>query len=292
MSTTEIIDRHVEVDVIQPAAPAVSWGAIAGGAFVIAATGFILLALGAGFGFASPSPWQDQGPSAAKFAIVAAIWLIVVQWVSSGLGGYVAGRLRTRWASLHVDESYFRDTAHGIVAWAVAAVITIALLSAGASSILGGTARGVTRIAAGAAQGASQGATQNANSAAPSGYLVDTLFRSDRPNPNANPQDVRGEATRILANDLVSGEVPVADKTYLAQLVATQTGLSQDDAQKRVDDVIAKAKQAEQKAREAADAARKAARNLAFFTAFSLLIGAFIAGVAAKMGGHHRDEII
>jgi hypothetical protein len=127
--------------------------------------------------------------------------------------------------------------------------------------------------------------------AGPSGYLVDSLFRQQHPDANANPQAVRGEAVRILASGLRNGDVPAADKTYLAQLVAARTGLSQDDAQKRVDDVVAKAKQEEQKVREAADAARKATRNLAFFMAFSMLIGAFIAGVSAKVGGNHRDAL-
>jgi hypothetical protein len=88
-----------------------------------------------------------------------------------------------------------------------------------------------------------------------------------------------------------SGDLPAADKTYLTQLVAVRTGLSQEEAQKRVDDVLAKAKDAEAKTRQAADTARKAATYLSFFTAFSMLIGAFIASVAAKIGGDHRDAV-
>jgi hypothetical protein len=280
--------ERVDATVIETGGPpaAVSWRAILGGAFLIAAVAFILLALGAGFGFSTVSPWQSAGEAARKFAVVGAIWLIVAQWVSAGIGGYVAGRLRPRWSEPYVDESYFRDTAHGVLAWAVAAVITVIFLSSAVSSIVGGAAQGAVTLGAAGIQGAAQRAAQNANPVGPSDYLVDTLFRKERPDADASG----AQAIRILANGLTAGEVPAADKTYLAQLVTARTGISQDEAQKRVDDVIAKAQQAAEKTREAAEAARKAARNLAFFTAFSMLIGAFIAGVAAKIGGHHRDD--
>jgi len=277
-------------------ASAVSWGAIIGGAFVIASIGLLLAALGSGLGLATVSPWPNSGVSATTFGVMTAIWLIVVQWLSSALGGYVAGRLRTRWTGLHTDEVHFRDTAHGFLAWAVAAVLTAAVLASAVSSLVGGAARGATSLAGsavqGAAQGASQGATQNGGgSVDPSAYLVDSLFRRQQPDASGNAQDVRGEASRILLSGIRSGDVPAADKTYLTQLVAARTGLSQEEAQKRVDDVIAKAKEAEAKARQAADTARKAATYLSLFTAFSMLIGAFIAAVAGKIGGDHRDAV-
>ena len=271
-------------------ASAVSWGAIIAGAFVIASIGLILVALGAGFSLASVSPWPNSGVSATTFGVMTAIWLIVVQWISSALGGYVAGRLRTKWTGVHSDEVRFRDTAHGVLAWAVAAVITAAVLASAASSLIGGVARGATTVAASAVQGAAQGAIQGGEGSDPTGYLVDSLFRRPQPEASGNAQEVRGEASRILLSGLRSGDVPADDKTYLAQLVAARTGVSQEDAQKRVDEVIAKAKDAEAKAREAADAARKAATYLSLFTAFSMLIGAFIAGAAAAFGGHQRDE--
>jgi hypothetical protein len=269
---------------------AVSWGAIIGGAFVIASVGLLLMALGAGFGLASVSPWPNSGVTATTFGVMTAIWLIVVQWISSALGGYITGRLRTRWTGLHTDEVHFRDTAHGFLAWAVAAVITAAVLASAVSSLLGGIARGATTVAGSAVQGAAQGATQSGAGDA-AGYLVDSLFRRQQPDANGNSQEVRAEASRILLSGIRSGDVPPADKTYLAQLVAARTGLSQEDAQKRVDEVIAKAKEAETKVRQAADAARKAATYLSLFTAFSMLIGAFIAAVAAKIGGDHRDAV-
>lgn len=265
---------------------AISWAAIIGGAFAAAALTLILLALGSGFGLASVSPWPSSGPSVTTFTVMTAIWLIIIQWVSSGLGGYLTGRLRTKWVGVHTHEVFFRDTAHGFLAWAVAAVIGAAVLASAVSSLLSAGAHVAGSIASGAAEGASQEAVQEN----PFASYVDSLFRSDHPDGKANDQDVRAETTRILAAGLRNGDVPAGDKTYLAQLVAARTGLSQADAEKRVDDVIAKAKAAETKARQIADAARKAGAYLSIFTAVSMLIGAFIAAAAAALGGRHRDE--
>jgi hypothetical protein len=275
---------------VESAISAVSWPAIIAGAFAIASISLILLALGSGFGLASVSPWSGSGVSATTFGVEAAIWLIVVQWLSAAIGGYLTGRLRTKWTALHTDEVYFRDTAHGFLAWAVAAVVTAAVLSSAASSLVGGAARLVGSVASSAAQGAGTAAASPGGALDPTGYLVDSLYRTDHPAANASPQDVRAETTRIIVTGLHNGDVPAADRAYLAQLVAARTGLSQADAQKRVDDVIAKAKAAEAKVREAADKARKAASYLAFFTGFSMIVGAFIAAVAATASGQRRDR--
>jgi hypothetical protein len=252
-----------------------SWGAILGGAFVIVAISLLLLAIGAGFGLSTVSPWPGVGVSATSFAVMTAIWLVIVQWVSSGIGAYVAGRLRTRWTGLHTQEGHFRDTAHGIMAWAVAAVLSAAVLT--------GVASGLVGTAATVASGAAQGVAQNP-ATTPSPYTLDTLFRSDK--PDAAGQDPRPQASRILASGLLPGsDVSNDDRTYLAHLVAARTGISEGEAEQRVNDVITKS-------RQAADAARKATRNLAICIGFSMLMGAFIAGVAAKIGGHHRDALI
>jgi hypothetical protein len=253
-----------------------SWGAILGGAFVIAAITLLLLAIGAGFGLSTVSPWPGVGVSATTFAVMTAIWLVIVQWISSAFGGYVAGRLRTRWTGLHTQEVHFRDTAHGILAWAVAIVISAAVLT--------GVASGLVGSAATVASGAAQGAAQNPMTT-PSSYTVDTLFRSDKPDTAAG-QNLRPEASRILATGLLPGSaVSSDDRTYLAHLVAERTGISQAEAQQRVDLAITKS-------RQAADTARKATRDLSICIGFSMLIGAFIAGVAAKIGGDHRDALV
>ena len=273
----------------ESAVSAVSWAAIIAGAVAIAAVALILLALGSGLGLSSVSPWPNSGPSATTFGVMAAVWLILVQWISAAFGGYITGRLRTKWVGVHSDEVYFRDTAHGFLAWAVAAVIIVAALSSVGSSALGTAVRATGSVTSAAAQSAGAAAAQS-GVIDPMSYVIDTLFRSDRPDPNASPQEVRTEATRIIASGLRDGDVPAGDKTYLAQLVSARTGISQADAEKRVNDVIAKAKDVEAKARHAADTARKTAAAIAYFTAFSMLIGSFIAAVAATIAGHRRDE--
>lgn len=251
-----------------------------------------MLALGAGFGFASVSPWSNSNPSATTFGVVAAIWLIVVQWLSAAFGGYLTGRLRTRWVSVHSDEIYFRDTAHGFLAWAVASVLTAALLASTVSALVGGAARMTTAASATPAASGSAAAPSGSSALDPTGYLVAELFRTDHPEVNSSPQPARAEATPIIAHGLAVGEVPAADQAYLTQLVAARTGLSQPDAAKRVGDVSAQVKADNLKARQAADKARKAAAYLAFFTAFSMIVGAFIAAVTATVAGHRRDEAL
>lgn len=276
---------------VETATSGVAWPAIIGGAFAAIALTLILLALGSGLGLASVSPWPNLGAAAATFTVTTAVWLVVTQWLASGLGGYLTGRLRTKWVGLHTHEVFFRDTANGFLAWAVATVIGAAFLAAAASSVVSGTASMVAGVASGAAQGATQAAAgSGGNLTDPTAYFVDSLYRSDHPSANPADQDVRTQTTRILLHGMWNGDVPAPDKAYLAQLVAARTGLSQVDAQKRIDDVIAQVKAVETKARQAADAARKAGAYISIFTALSMLVGAFIACVAAALGGQQRDE--
>ena len=274
---------------------AVSWPAIFGGAFVAAAASLVLVALGSGLGLASVSPWRDAGASATTVAWMTIAWLIVVQWFSSGLGGYVAGRLRTKWANIHTHEVFFRDTAHGFITWAVGTILVAGFLASAVGSAIGGGVHAAATVASGAAQGATQGAAMSQAGPSLATYDMDLLFRSSQ-GPGAatttdarTTADARGEAARILANGVASGDVPTTDRTYLAELVAARTGTSQEDAQKRVDTAIAQAKAADIKARQAADAARKATATTSIFTALSMLVGAFIACIAAALGGQRRD---
>jgi hypothetical protein len=267
---------------------AVSWPAIfAGTAAAVAAT-LILVTLGSGSGLASASPLPNAGTTAVTLSTLAAIWLIVVQWIASGLGGYLTGRLRSRWVTTHTHEVFFRDTAHGFVTWAVASLVVAMLAALGASSTVGASVRAGTRLAAAAARG-----MENASGSAGTtlgAYDVDTLFRSARPDASASSADARAEIRTILTKDLVAGDVPTDDRTYLATQVAARTGISQDEAQQRVDGVIDRVKAADAKVRDAADSARKAAATAATLTALSMLIGAFIACAAAALGGHERDR--
>jgi hypothetical protein len=275
----------------ESSASAVSWSAILAGAFGAAAASLILVGLGSGFGLASLSPWPGSGASATTFTVMTAVWLVVVQWLASGLGGYIAGRMRTKWTGLHTHEVFFRDTAHGFVTWSVATILVAGFLASATSSIVGGGVHAAATAASGAAQGAATAAADSGtNSHAPlAPYDMDTLFRSDHPDTSGSSSDTRSEAARILANGVTTGDVPSADRAYLAQLVAARTGISQDEAQKRVDTAIARAKETAYQARQAADAARKAAAEAFTYTALSMLVGAFIACIAAALGGQRRD---
>jgi len=295
---------NVASSAVPPGKSAASWAAIIAGAFVAASVSLILLALGSGFGFASISPWLGHGVSATTFTINTAIWLIVTQWVSAGMGGYIAGRLRTRWVGTHTHEVFFRDTAHGLITWSVATVLVAVVFATSVLSLIGGGARAVSDIASAGAQGAMPQAQASQAAGSPSAmspgsmsYDVDRLFRpasvTQAPGASASSQgaaDARGEAGHIIAKAIATGSVPDADRGYLAELVAARTGASAAQAQRRVDDFIAISMDAAAKARAAADAARKAAAEAAIFLALSMLIGAFIASVSAALGGRLRDE--
>ena len=275
---------------------AVSWAAVIAGAFAASAFSLILVTLGAGIGLVSVSPWSSNNPSVTTFGALAAAWFIAVQLFACGVGGYLAGRLRTKWARAHTDEVYFRDTAHGLLVWAVGAVISAALLALAASSAVSGAAHlaGAATEAVGQAAGAASGqaAGQAASLDDPTAYFADMLWRSDHP-PQGDQGSAQAEAARILARALYSGDLPAPDKTYLAQLVAGRTGMSQPDAEKRVDDVFNQAKsakaQATDKAKQAAEAARKTGVYVALWAFISLLVGAFSASYMATVGGRQNE---
>lgn len=266
----------------EPSKSAVSWAAIFAGAAAGVATSLILLAVGAGMGLASVSPWANVGASLTTFTVMTAIWLIFMQWVASGLGGYITGRLRTRWAGTHPHEVFFRDTAHGFLTWSVATLIAVVFIASSAFMTV--------KDAASAANIAGQQMDQaHLTPTDAFAYDVDRLFRSTRPD-NASMAPARAEAATILATGALGGAIPADDRGYLAQLVAARTGLAAADAQARVDIVVAHEQAMWRKAREAADAARKAAAQLSLFTALAMLIGAFIACVGAALGGQQRDQ--
>lgn len=276
----------------------VSWGAILAGAAAAAALSFILLILGVGLGLSSISPWSYSNEAIGASTI---IWLAVTQLLAAGIGGYLAGRLRIKWSSVHTDEVYFRDTAHGLLAWAIATLVTAALLAGAVRAVLGGAIDAGTGAAsavataaapAAAAMGANAGA--NARPGNPVDYFSDVLLRSEQA-PAADNGATRGEVSRILASDLRDGALPADDKQYLAGVVARQTGLAPADAQARVEQTFArmnKAKlDAENAAKQAADTARKAAAHSALWMFVALLLGAFVASLCATFGGKQRDGI-
>ena len=255
---------------------AVSWTAIICGAVVAAAVSLILLALGSGLNLASISPWAGRGVSGTAFTAMTAIWLIVIQWVASGVGGYLTGRLRTQWVSLHTHEVFFRDTAHGFVTWAVATLLTAGLLASAATSLAYASAHAAEAMR-------SDGFQSATTTTAAAGYELDVLLRGSRAETDIAATDPRPEIARIVANGLTRSGVPSADRAYVASMVAARTGISQAEAEQRVDALVTHSK-------ETLNTVRKATSATALFTALSMLVGAFIACTAAALGGQWRDD--
>lgn len=285
---------------VNAAGNGMSWGAVIAGAVCAAAVSLIMVAIGSGLGLTMVSPWAREGVEASTFAVSTAVWLIVMQWVAALFGGYLAGRLRSRWSGIHTDEVFFRDTAHGFLAWALATLLVAGLMTSAVTSLVGGAAQTASTVVGGAAMGATQGAARSAGDGAdPVGYFADALFRpagstTALPGGTEVPNDgaaQRAEAARILLSGVATGEITADDRAYLGRMVATRTGLSQADAEARVGDVIARMEAAKTEAQAAADEARKAGALLSMFIALSLLVGAFIAAAAAALGGRQRDDM-
>src|SRR3984885_12531693 len=284
----------------------VSWSAVIAGAFTAIAVSIIVIALGTGIGMEVISPYSSSSPSASTMTVIGALWLVFAQAVGFAVGGYVAGRLRRPPANLHNAEGKFRDGANGLVVWAIGVVVSSFILAAAIDKIgsAAGTAVAGTAVAgvAGAASqapsmdyftdmllrptpqgGTNQGMANNADAAAPNSGAA-----SGAPaNSNNNNSQERGQVYRIMLTSLGPNGMSNDDRTYLAQVVATQTGMSQQDAQNRVNDVI---NQAKQDATQTADAARKAAAYLSFWTFMSLLFGAVCATLGGVLGGDLRDD--
>ena len=306
-------NRRMEgMDAIAAERSGVSWAAIIAGAVGAASLSLILVLLGTGLGLSSVSPWIDRGVSATTLGVTAILWITFTQLVASGIGGYLAGRLRTKWVGVQTTEVYFRDTAHGFLAWAAATLLTAALLTSTIASMLGtGVQAGAGMLggaaaaagAAGAGAAASSGPSSDADlSAGPMAYFVDSLFRRDPgaplPTPSGPTDGSRiaaqsAEVSRILLNSIRTGALSPEDSKYVGQLVAQRTELNPQEAEKRVKDTFARLQatlnEARDKAKAAADAARKTSAYTSLWLFISLLIGAFVASYAATYGGRQRD---
>lgn len=267
MNASTIVETAVIEDA---AASAVSWPAILAGGAAAAAISLILLAFGAGVGFSVVSPWSSAA-SSTTFHVATGLYLIVMAMIASAIGGYLAGRLRTRWRGAHTREVFFRDTAHGLLAWAFGTLLSAAVLGSAAGTIVGGTTASLSRMA---------GPQNNVLAG-----TVDSLLRGDPANLRdaAATMASRGEVTQIFAASLQSGgDFSAADRAYVAKLVAERAGISEAAAEQRVTTAIEQAK-------VVIDKARKAAAQLALWLTASLLIGAFSASLAAIEGGGLRD---
>jgi hypothetical protein len=269
----QTFEQTTKADLLEPSVPGVSWAAILAGAAASCALTLVLLSFGAGVGFSVVSPWGNSGVSATTFKIGTGLYFIVIAMISSAIGGYLAGRLRTKWIGVQTTEVHFRDTAHGFLAWAVASLVGAVLLASPANSLIGGTASGATQAAISSAQ------------TSPMDGYVDTLLRPDSPSAQgqSNPADTRREMVRLFTTSFHNGsDLSATDRTYVAKVVSARTGLSQADADKRVNDVATQVK-------ADLDKARKAAMQIAIWLTLSLFIGAFSASLAATEGGGLRD---
>lgn len=253
----------------------VSWPAVIGGAFVAAALSLILLTLGTGLGFSAISPWSNLGVAASTAGKAAVAWLILTQIIAFSFGGYLSGRLRTKWVQVHTDEVFFRDTANGLLVWALGFVVAAAFLASTATSMLGAAPR---------TEDAARTTAMPSAMLGPNNYTIDTLFRTNAPTADRNDAATRSEAQWILVHALAQGSLPAADRTYLAQMVSARTGLNQADAENRVSEVFAETQQA-------ADNARKKLAHLSLWLFVALLSGAFCASYAGTIGGRQRDHV-
>lgn len=268
----------------------VEWGAVIAGALLAAALSFVFLTFGAAIGLTTISPWPNSGVSGKTAASLAVFWTLAQQIGALLIGGYVAGRLRTRWAEANADETEFRDGLHGALVWALAVTIGAAFFFATAGAVARAGADVVGRTA-----------TATANNADTIVYYADAMMRpAARPaagqgaqgaatpaRVDALPQETRAEIGRIVGRSLATGSLADGDRSYLATVVAQRTGLPQAEAERRVNETIAEANRT---TREAADKARRAAILGGLVTAISLLVSLAAAWWAAQKGGNHRDN--
>lgn len=270
---------------------ATSWGAIFAGAVAAVALTLVLISVGSAVGFSSISPWPNAGVSAKTFQISTGLYFVFTAMVASTIGGYIAGRLRTKWTGLHGYEVQFRDTAHGFLAWGLATIAGAAFLGSAGALLAGGAAAGMSAGGPSQAGGNSNADYYTAMLLAPSPAAA-TAQPAATPAPadaSTNPRQAArpGSAAQvraILAHSVLSGgNLPASDRTLLAQIVSAQTGTGQADAEKRVDEVVGKAK-------SDADAARKVAASISIWLTIAMFVGAFSASLAAIEGGQLRDR--
>jgi hypothetical protein len=270
-STIEVeVEQAADGPVPTPGGPLsyLHWGPIIAGAVAASASSFVLISFATAIGLAllSPSPtWRD---TSVALTALTGLWLLLVALGSFGLGGYIAGRVRSTWATVP-DEVEFRDGVHGLLVWALAIVL--------------GAVLGLITALSYAALGSSTAQRASKGEPAFLAYEVDRLFRSDR-RPNAPDPELRGEAGRVLMTG-ASRELANDDRAYLVRLVTARTGLEAPEADRRVGEIL-------NETRQAARRARAASVIIGFMTAAALALGAASAWFAAGVGGRHRDRAI
>lgn len=312
--------RPTNADEALERSSAVSWAAILAGAAGSAALSLLLMVLGTGLGFSAVSPWSMEGISATALGFAAIAWLSFTQLAASGMGGYLAGRLRKKWTAVHSSEVYFRDTAHGFLTWAVTSLLTVVLLTSVVGSIISGGLRASAAVAGGAASVVGTVAGSAAGSAATLGaggvsstieYYVDSLFRDEPAGsagaaagqaPEAAQSDEEGaaatqvrelareiseipagEVTRILVRALRTGTLPQEDERYIGQLIAQRTNLTQQQAEQRVSEGFSEVRSTLQEAKATAREVAEEAHEASAYGAFWMFVTLLIGAIAASL---------
>jgi hypothetical protein len=245
------------------------WGPIVAGGIAAAALALALhaFAVGIGLSVSSTAPtWRD-----ASFVLVllSALYVILAALASYGLGGYLVGLMCTRSSSR--EDADLRDGLHGLLVWALATLLTAVIGFAAAQSL--------TRL--GAPSGGQTGPSTSIGGENLIAYDLDRLFRAEQ-RPNANLDYPRAEAARILLTTSSHRGMQPADGAYLVRLTIANTGLAQPDAERRVNEVAAQAK-------ENISRVRTSAVIVAFAAVAAALLGAAVSWFAACAGGRVRD---
>ena len=260
----------------------VDWPAIFAGVVLASAISLVLLTFGSAIGLSMTSAREGYSASLFWIAIVGGLWVLWVQLTSAFAGAYLTGRMRRRVGDASEYESDIRDGSNGLVTWALGTLVAATIAWSGvmgAANVAGQAAGAAATVAGGAA----------AAVADPSELLVDRTLRG-RPDAAPLTEEDRASVGRILVSAATGEAIDPADREYLASLVASRAGISQEEAAQRIDQAVAQAQAIEAQAREAAEQARKASLVAAFLTAAALMVGAAVSYWAATMGGNHRDK--
>lgn len=260
----------------------VDWPAVLAGTVLATAISFVLLTFGSAIGLSMASAEAGEGVSLFWLAIIAALWLLWVQVSSFLAGGYLTGRMRRRHGDSTEYESDVRDGSNGLVMWAVGVLLGAVIAFWGVA----GTISAATTAAGTVGTAVSEVADQfDADS-----LLVDRALRGGTAASGAVDPNIRAEVGRILLSTLGDGELDQGDRDYLVSIVAARAGISREEAEERIDQIVAQGRQLEADAREAAETARRVGMLAAFLAAASLLVSAVAAYFGATLGGKHRDQ--
>lgn len=276
-----------DVVVVAPSQPArqsgsyLEWGAIFGGAALSAAITTLLTTFGSAIGLSLVSFEPSRSTGLTALAIAGALWALWVSVTASAAGGYLAGRMRRPAADASQHERHVRDGSHGLVVWAVGALLIAGLAASSVAGLVRTAATGAAAVTSAAGAALSQQPD-------PLAIAADAVTRSTGTAPATQAE--RDEASRILVRSLASSQLDQTDRSYVASRMAARMNIAQPEAEKQIDDAFARLSQAKETAKQAAERARKVGVLSAFLTAAALLVGAAAAWMAAQLGGKHRDE--